>query len=180
MLILTNLYVLAAYQEAHSPSQTELPAARPLLVLCPGTCAEWLSTRTSRPTSSVSVSAPSPGLFPAGGSPQKTLPALGTVCRAAVQQQLCRGRQGFLPCPVLVHVPLCVYRSTSTVGFPRESRISRAWILSTAMAGLGKGQDRTGQDRTRTRSALEASGCGAPPAHAKTLTERRELKEGRP
>lgn len=34
------------------------------------------------------------------------------------------------------NMPLCVYRSTSTVGFPRESRISRAWILSTAMVTL--------------------------------------------
>lgn len=59
--------------------------------------------------------------------------------------------------PGLVRVPLCVYRSTSTVGFPRESRISRAWILSTAMVSLWKGQHRGGRDRTRTRSALRGA-----------------------
>lgn len=51
------------------------------------------------------------------------------------------------PSLVLVRVPLCVYRSTSTVGFPRESRISRAWILSTAMVSLWRGEERRGEER---------------------------------
>jgi hypothetical protein len=35
-----------------------------------------------------------------------------------------------------VHVPFAVYRSTSTVGFPRESKISLAWILRIDMANF--------------------------------------------
>lgn len=90
------------------------------------------------------VSAPSPGLLSARVSVEKTLCTLGNACQAATQFQLSQGGQNLPPSLVLTYIPLCVYRSTSTVGFPRESRISRAWILSTAMVSLGRGKEKAG------------------------------------
>lgn len=58
--------------------------------------------------------------------------------------------------------PLAVWRSTSTVGFPRESKISRAQIFSIDMMMVGNllGWKRWEKDKRLGRVEPETSGRG--------------------